>query len=351
MKIRRLASWAAAALLATGGTVFLAQPASAAVPDRFGFVLWSGGGVSQAQPAGTTVVPGVPGRWTVTFPGQGIAGGVVHVTAVHDALTFPPGRWCQAEAWGNVGGNEVVRVACYRPGGFLDPQPGFSVQFARSSGVVGAGFYGYIDSNPAGAIIDQYSSLGFANNVFHAGVGMYSVAFIGMGTPGPQDDSLQVTAANPGVGARCKVASFNSSANGQFARIFCFNSAGAFADNRFTVTYQFRRSLYGPAFPPGRFGYLWTIPPLGPPSTVFNSTGGPVGFGAGPPVWTVAWANLYTTAPSNTQVTAFGTTSHFCGLHKPWGPSGTTLIANVNCFTNAGVPVVSGFFASHSSRV
>jgi hypothetical protein len=347
-----LASWGVAALLAIGAAGYAGQPAAAAVPDRFGFVLWSGGVVSQAQPAGTTVVAGaMAGRWTVTFPGQGIAGGVVHVTAVHDALAFPPGRWCQADSWGPVLGNEVVRVSCYRPGGFLDPQPGFSVQFAASSGPVAGGLYGYIDSNPFGGIISQYNSLGLANAVIHAGAGAYSITFTGLSTPGPQDGSLQVTAANPAVGARCKVGSLSSSPNGQFARILCFNSAGAFADTRFSVTYQFKRSLYGPVFPPNRFGYLWNIPPLGPPSTLYNSTGGAIGFAAGPPVWTITFANLYSTAPSNTQATAYGTTPDFCGLHRPWGPAGVNLVTTVNCFNNVGAPVSSGFFLSHSSRI
>src|SRR5215468_5153090 len=98
MSVKRWASWAAAAVLAAAGAAVWAQPAQAAVPDRFGFALWSGGVVSQAQPPGTTVSAiGAPGRWLVKFPGQGIPGGVVHVTAVHDAVTAPNGRFCQAE--------------------------------------------------------------------------------------------------------------------------------------------------------------------------------------------------------------------------------------------------------------
>lgn len=351
MKIKRWTSWAAMTLLAAGGAVAFAQSAEAAVPDRFGFALWSGGVVSQAQPAGTTVVAGPPGRWTVTFPNQGIVGGVVHVTAVHDALANPPGRWCQADAWGPAGVNEVVKVSCYRPGGILDPVPGFSVQFARSSGPIAGGYYGYIHANPVCGMLTQYNSVGLANSCFHAGVGAYSVSFPGFGNPGPYDGGLQVTAVNGAVGARCKVAGWGTSPNGAFARIYCFNSAGAWANTAFTVTYQFKRSLYGPAFPPNRFGYLWNVPPLGPVPTNYNSTGPLNALAGGVPVWTATFPNLYTTAPSNTQVTAYGTTSHFCGLHRPWFPSGATLVAQVNCFTNAGVPVNSGFFVSHSSRI
>jgi len=351
MKIRRWALWAATTVLATGGALFLSQSAEAAVPDRFGFALFSGGVVSQAQPAGTTVVNVGIGRWAVTFPGQGIAGGVAHVTAVHDALTFPPGRWCQLDGWGPSGVNELVKVSCYRPGGFLDNQPGFSVQFSASSGPVAGGFYGYMFNTAGCGIVASYNSVGAVNTCTHAGVGAYSIAFNALGTPGPNDGGLQVTAVNAGAGARCKVAGWASTPNGQFVRIFCFNAAGVLADNAFTATYQFKRSLYGPAFPPTRFGYLWNVPPLGPAPTNFNSTGPLNGLFGGPPVWTASFPNLFTTAPSNTQVTAYGTSNSFCGLHKPWSGSGTTLIATVNCFDNAGNPVNSGFFVSHNSRV
>jgi hypothetical protein len=228
------------------------------------------------------------------------------------------------------------------------------VQFARSSGpaVVG-GLYGYLHGTPVCGIITQFNSAGFGNNCFHAGVGAYSVGFTGMASPGPIDGGWQVTAVNGAVGARCKIAGpWVSSANGQFARIFCFNSAGVLADTAFTVTYQYKRSLYGPVAPPKYFGYLYNQPPLGPPSTNYNFTG-PLNLivVAGPPVWLVRFPNLNVTTPSNTQVTAVGTTPDFCGLHKPWGPAGAAMDATVNCFNNAGVPVNSGFLISHSNRI
>src|SRR3954471_17600101 len=152
MKVKYWATLATTLLAAVAGVAATAAPAQAAVPDRFGFALWSGGVVSQAQPAGTTVAPVVPGRWIVKFPGQGIPGGVVHVTAVHDAVTAPNGRFCQAERWtpdAAVPPNEIVQVACYRTTGVLDPLPGFSIQFSASSGPVGGGFYGYMYNNSA----------------------------------------------------------------------------------------------------------------------------------------------------------------------------------------------------------
>ncbi|MDG6102750.1 hypothetical protein Daura_41465 [Dactylosporangium aurantiacum] len=350
MRLRRLAGLVAVALATVlTGALAAARPAAALLPDTFGFALWSGGVVSQQWPAATTVSPGVPGRWVVRFPGIGVPGGVVHVTAVHDALANPPGRWCQADSWGVVGPDEIVRVSCYRPGGILDPQPGFSVQFARSSGVFAGQRFGYVDAAPAGGTITQYNTTGAANTVTNVGAGLYSVALPGLGTAGPQAGGVQVTAANPAAGARCKVASWQSSANGQFFRVFCFNPAGALANTRFSLTWQYQRALYGGAAPPYKFGYLWNTPPLGPALTNFNS-GGPAGvLAGGPPVWTVSFAAIGS-PPGNVQVTAFGTTPDFCGLHQPWTPGAGALGARINCFTNAGTPVNSGFTVEYSSR-
>jgi hypothetical protein len=345
-------SWVFVTLLAAGGAVGVASSAQAAVPDRFGFALYSGGVLSQQWPPASTILIGPPGRYAVIFPGQAIPDGVVHVVAVHDGLSSPPGRWCQADAWGPSGPDEIVKVSCYSPGGVLDPTPGFSVMFTRSSGIgPPGGFYGYIHSTALGGIIAQYNSVGAPNGVIHAGAGAYSVSFPALGTAGPFDGSLQVTAVNGLAGARCKVAGWGSGPNGQFARIFCFNAAGVLTDNEFTVSYQHKQSLYGPAFPPGRFGYLWNMPPLGPPPTNYNSTGPLNILAGGPPVWIVAYPNI-AASPGNTQVTAFGPTSDFCNLQVPWVASGAFLVARVTCFTNAGTPAPAsaGFFASYSSR-
>ncbi len=351
MKFRRLASLVAVTLAAVlAGALGAATPAAALLPDTFGFALYSGGVVSQQWPVGTTVTPGAPaGRWVVRFPGIAAAGGVVHVTAVQDAISSPPGRWCQADSWGPVGPDEIVRVSCYSPGGALSPVPGFSVQFSRSSGVFAGSRYGYVDAAPGGGTITQYNSVGAANTVTNVAPGLYSVALPGLGTGGPQAGDVQVTAVNPGVGARCKVASWQSSANGQFFRVYCFNPAGATANTRFTLTWHYQRALYGGAAPPYKFAYLWNVPPLGPPLTNFNSAG-PVGAIAfGPPVWTVTFGGV-ASPPGNVQVTAFGTTPHYCGLHQPWTPGAGGLGIRVNCFTNAGVPVNSGFTVEYSSR-
>lgn len=74
------AGGAALAVLASGFAVAGPQGAAqAAVPDRFGFVLWNGSGPvgSGTWPSPTAVTVLGVGRYQVIFPGQAAAGGVV----------------------------------------------------------------------------------------------------------------------------------------------------------------------------------------------------------------------------------------------------------------------------------
>jgi len=124
----RLGALAAAAV---AGALAIAAPAHAAVPDRFGYVLWDGSTVvgSGTFPGPTTVTPVGVGRFRVIFPGQAAIGGVVHVTAI----TGPVPHWCQVDTFGPVGPDELAQIACYRVGGTLDPT-GFSASYDSSSG-------------------------------------------------------------------------------------------------------------------------------------------------------------------------------------------------------------------------
>jgi hypothetical protein len=325
-----------------------AAPAAAAVPDRIGFVLWSGSAVvpSGTTPAATTVVALGVGRYRVTFPGLATTNGIVHVTAIKSTP-----HWCQAESWGSVGPDETVTLRCYLAGGVLDPS-GFAAFFTRSSGTGAGGPYGYVDAQPSGAIVSQYNSAGAGNVVTPLAVGQWKVKLPGLGTPGPNDGSWQATAVNAASPARCKIASWSSTPADQSANVFCFNSAGAAFNTRFTVSFQYRTSLYGAAIPPKYFGYLWNIPPLGPPTTNFNAVLG-VGFNtissAGVGLSLVQFPAIGFT-PDTMQVTAYGPSSNFCGLNTIWAHSGTTtVVRDVNCFTNAGTAVNTGFLISDNS--
>jgi hypothetical protein len=346
---QRLVPAAAAVLLTALGAVALGSPpAAAAVPDRLGFVLWNGAAVvpSGTTPAATTVIPVAVGRYQVRFPGQGIAGGVVHVTAIN---TVP--HWCQVEQWFPSGVDEIAYIRCYRVGGVPD-FTAFSAIFYSSSGPGPYGPYGYVDANPGGGTISQYNSVGAVNTVTHIGVGRWQVKFPGLGTAGPRDGSLQVTAVNTATGARCNIANLASSGALQDVIVYCFASAGAPLDTRFTLTYQYRSSLYGRAFAPKYYGYYHWVPGAGPVSTNLNSQ---TGFGGNTPG--VAGVGLVTVKfpligflPDTLQVSTFGTVPNWCSLSAPWLHAGLDTVAqNVNCFTVNGTPVHYGFFASANS--
>ena len=321
--------------------------AQAAVPDRFGYVLWNGGAVigSGTTPAATTVTTIGVGRYLVVFPGQAAAGGVAHVTAIADVA-----HWCQLNSFGPSGADEQVFISCYKAGGGPDVA-GFSAIFSSSSGPASAlGRYGYVYSQPGGAIISQYNSAALPNTVTHSGTGVWKVNFAGLATPGPVDGSLQATAVNPQIPARCKVANW-SSGGSQTAMVLCFNAGGGVLDTQFTLSYQYQRSLYGAVAPPKYFGYLWNTPPVGPPSTNFNfATGGMNTIGAAGLGLSIVQFQSLARLPDNIDVTAFGSGSEFCGLNTPWTHTATdTIVRDVNCFDTTGAAINTGFLISDNT--
>ncbi|WP_405056476.1 hypothetical protein OG474_27505 [Kribbella sp. NBC_01505] len=342
----------AASLLMLAGFLAVVSPADAAVPDRKGWALWNDPGAavvpSGTWPAGSSVIPTSPGRYQVKLVGQGAPQGVVHVTAINNAP-----HWCQAESWGQSGSDEIVNVACYRAGGALD-RSSFSVFFVRASGGPAPGPYGYVDSPAGGGIISQYNSVGAGNTSTNLGPGQYQVKFPGLVAGGTLDGSVQVTAVHPQLGVRCKIRNWVSSGGGQDVNVLCFNGAGALVNTRFTVTYQYKVSLYGAAVPPKYYGYFLNQPPAGPASTNLNSV---MGLGANTILAAGTGLSLVTfpkiAFPQNTvQVTAYGSNSNFCGLNTFWfnmssGPD--LVVRDVNCFTNAGAPVNTGFTISANS--
>jgi len=346
-RLRRLVAGLATAALTLPLAAVTSNPAAAAQPDKFAFVLYNGGVVaSGTYPSSTTVGVTGTGQYKITFPGAEIGGGVVHVTAID-----PNPHWCQVNGFSAVGSDQVVTISCYKVGGAPD-FTAFSLIFSSSSGP-GVGAFGYVNALPSGALVSQYNAAGLGNTVAHTGLGQWTVKFPGLGTPGPMDGGLQATAVSPPtVPARCKVLNWNSSTGGQVAQVTCFDATGAPADSQFTLTYQYQRSLYGASIPPKYYGYLWNKPAVGPPSTNWNSI-----LGAGANTVTPGTLSLVTfpkigATPDDIQVTAFGQGSDFCGMNFPWTHSGfDTVVHDVNCFTNAGAPSTAGSLISDNSAL
>jgi len=321
--------------------------ASAAVPDQFGFVLWNGGAVDPTgtTPPGTSVGVGGVGQYKIDFVGAAAKGGVLHVTAIN-----PAPHWCQVNSFGPSGPDEIATISCYQVGGALD-YTDFSAVFGSSTGPIGPGAFGYVNALPGGSLVSQYNSSGAGNSVAHVSTGVWQVKFPGLSTPGPIDGSLQATAISPvTVPARCKIFNWSSSPSGQFAQVNCYDPTGAPFDTQFDLTYQYQRALWGGYGPPKYFGYLWNQPVGGPASTNYNNPLGPGANSMSPgPLASVKFYSL-AVLPDDLQVTAAGQGSDFCGLDKPWQHFGSDTVAqNVNCFTNAGAPIGSGFLISDNS--
>lgn len=348
--VRQLLAGAVAVAAVAATAVTASGSATAAVPDKFGFVLYSGGAVvgSGTTPAGTTVAVTGTGQYKIAFAGAARDGGVVHVTAINSSP-----HWCQVNSFLPSGTDEVVAISCYRPGGAPDFTD-FSAIFSASSGPASAvGAFGYVYSTVGGALLSQYNSAGSVNTVTHTGTGQWDVKFANLGTPGPIDGSLQATAVSPPVvPARCKVLSWNSSSAAQVAQVTCYDASGALADSQFTLTYQYQRSLYGGAIPPKYFGYLWNKPIGGPIATNYNSILGPGGNTLSAGTLSLVTFPKIGVLPDDIQVTGSGPGSDFCGLNFAWAHSGSdTIVRDVNCFTNSGAPSAAGFLISDNSAL
>ena len=222
------------------------------------------------------------------------------------------------------------------------------------------GHHGYVHAAPNAAIVSEYNSaLGGGNTVAPAGgPGEYAIRSPALGTHGPADGSVQLTAVNSERGAHCEVTKWASTFGSQDVLVFCFDGTGAPFDTGFTLSYQLERSLFGHAFPPKFFGYVWNMPPLpapnpGPPTTNFNSIGGlgtNVLASSGPGLTLVAFRGL-AQRPDTVQVTANGHRGEFCNLQAPWSYNGTTVIVrNVACYNAAGGRVDTGSFTSYNSE-
>jgi len=348
-----LLTTATVAVAAATVTATVAAPAAqAALPDAVGFVLWNGSATvaTGTSPAATSVSPGPVGSYTIKFPGLAARGGVVHVTAVDSGPV-----WCQAVKWGPSGTDEIVVVLCSKAGG-APVATAFTALFDSSSGPAGAinGRFGYVDYNDAtGTIVSQYNSSGSINGVSPLGGGVYEVKLPNLMTPGPTDGSIQVTAVDSKA-ARCKVIKWASSPAGQVVYVVCHDATGAPYKTRFTLSYQYQQSLWGAGWPPRSFGYLWNAPPLGPPSTNFNSL---LGSGintittAGPGLSLVRFPRL-TLLPDTVQVTAAGPDSEFCNLLTFWGHPGTeTTVRDVACYKSSGGRVDTGFLISANAAI
>ncbi|WP_051110510.1 hypothetical protein [Longispora albida] len=362
IKARLLAVLALAAGLAAS-SLGMAAPAQAATADRWGYALvdnpvvpiWAG-----LNPARNWVTTGVPsaqggkiatGRFMVKFPGIGTPGnkGVAHVTTVDRN-----GNYCEVVKWFQSGLDELVDVACFKPGG-IAADTAFSVLFTVSSGVLGVppGSHAYAQYGTV-SLVQAYNSTGGAVVVAPIGAGQYQVRLNGvLGTAGVLAGNVQATAIQPNLAPRrCKIYKWYPSGLDVIAHVFCFNQAGALTNTEFNLSYHRERSVTGSFAPPKYIGYLDTI---SGGQTNFNYVMGGFGFNSfGPSVpvgrYTVKYPQLGV-KETHAQITAHGAGSNYCNLTQNWLHSGPDAIVDVICFDNTGASATHNFLSTFTSRV
>lgn len=286
------------------------------------------------------------GHYELNFQGLGAASkdnGIVHVMAVDTK-----GHWCQARAWVPVGADILIRVDCYEPGGALSPTQ-FSVTYMESLQRTGGPEHAYVHSKASGGIIREYNSSGVGNSVSPGGVGEWKVYLPNMGG-GKYYGNAQATAVDWVQGARCKIAAWDPVGSGQVFIVHCYDSFGNPYDTEFTLSYHFKRAVYGAIAPPKHFAYFWDVG-APPPGTIFNSQGGAnsvMSAGLGLRLFQFKLVGLH---PSHVMVTSFGWGNEYCGMIYPWQVGGgTAILRDVVCYDAAGNPTpMTDSFVTYTS--
>ena len=340
------------------------SPAHAAPPDMWGFAYVEDPTVApwtNLNPAYQATSPATPnvqggktgtGRFTVKFLGLGIGMvGNVHVTAVGK------GNYCETVRWDTNGVDEIVDVACFRPGG-VPQDTRFAVMWTNNSVVVPTTVSFASVQWIAGVGLKQfYNSTGAGVTITQVGTGAYSVRFQKVGTGHSQiTGTVQVTAqdfaAQP---RRCKVSGWDDAGTDMVANVYCFDAGSTLVDSGFTASFQRQRPILSADGPPKYFGYVWTPLSL-PPSasqTNFNYPAGGYGLNTVTVSGSVTSVRfpLLAFALTHAQVTAFGNDANYCTLGRLWVASGSDLVVTAACFAPSGAPAVEEAFVAATNNV
>ncbi|MFN8619563.1 MAG: hypothetical protein U0869_02295 [Chloroflexota bacterium] len=220
-----------AGLGTNGGTnkrlayVYAGSPSGAITPDSVYQYDSNGGSIAIAWTA--------TGRYTVTIPNMGIAGGNVQVGAYNQAAT------CAAIDWKVVGSDKVIHVACRAPKTGADVDAIIDVLFTANAGPSGfstvpAAFL--LANKPKAASYQpaaayRYNSAGKSITVMRGSLGNYTVVLTGM----PAGGAAIVTPTGTGK-AHCQLSSLGTVVPMK-AIVRCFTPAGAAVDSPFSLSY------------------------------------------------------------------------------------------------------------------
>lgn len=187
--------------------------------------------------ASNTVTRTGVGTYRVRFPGLGVAGGMVHVSA------YGGTHQCKVAAWNPSGADMIVSVACFDGQG---PANGRFTVLLYKEGDSKPDSYGngylWADQASNAGCYAPHASYSFnarngANRVCRLGAGEYEATLPALGRQHPQAKSgtVQVTAYGNDR-ARCFVRNWVESAGGVVARVGCQLDDGP-VDARFTLSF------------------------------------------------------------------------------------------------------------------
>lgn len=181
-------------------------------------------------------------------------------------------------------------------------------------------------------------------NIVRAGPGVYAVTFTGAAASAGQKENVQVVAYG-GIGARCKLASWESAGADLRAQVRCHTPAGLAVDSNFDIFVAGTNALQG------RFGFIQTASAtaesqFGANATTHTSSRQPVRVTrVGTGEYVVRFFGLGRTessGPETIQVTAVGDDAAYCSVEM-WDDDGVDLTANVRCFAAGGAAADTRF--------
>jgi hypothetical protein len=193
--------------------------------------------------ASDTIVREGTGRYTVTLPRLGAAGGLALVTSFFTGGSSTP-AFCKPRAWAPAGTAETIDVRCYDPAGH-PVNSLFTMTYENRADALATGWGGgyVLADRPAAASYapaDSWNQFGGANHVFHRGAGLYRVDMEFMAVRG---GDVQVSAAGNGD-TRCYSQGWFYGSVTEGMDVACVNSAGQPADSPFALSF-----VRGPAVP------------------------------------------------------------------------------------------------------
>jgi hypothetical protein len=349
------------AILVTGiAGASAAQAASIGYVELFDGNIGAAGSYNSA--GGTNSLATSGNTMEVTLPGLGNSlHSNVQVNAVNNRGV---GHYCTSDGWFSSNGVDVTAdVTCFDALGnpILED---FSLFYQARTKAPAKGAIAFLwASRPTTpsytpAPLYNFNSTGKSNTVTRSSTGLYAASLPGLTTIG---GNPQVTAYG-GVAARCEVAKWFQNRFGTTVSVYCVNSAGVAADERFSLSYTIGTNAAAGPVATALGGYAWANNPVAGnyvPALRFQfdsvSTGPLTAQRFGQPVQ--GQYSLTVPNPNNIpfvtivgMVTANGSSGEYCN------PAGENVLSgefylDLFCYDSAGRPLdtryTGTFFTSH----